>query len=121
MACSGSGSAPAPNSPSATPTPTPSESRTVTITATGVTPTEVSIVVGGRVLFVNSDSRGHELWGGIDHDNRSCPEVDVAGFLVPGQIRETGPFQTPGTCHFHDHANYGNPSFAGRIIVRAAE
>jgi hypothetical protein len=78
------------------------------------------VTVGSRVLFVNSDARPHELWGGTDHENRSCPEVDVAGFLVPGQSRETGTFDTPGTCDFHDHANYGNPDFTGRILVRAA-
>lgn len=88
------------------------------ITATGVSPKEVTVAVGARVLFVNSDARSHELWGGPDHDHRDCPEVDVAGFLVAGQSRETGTFTRAQTCHFHDHTNYGNPAFEGRILVQ---
>jgi hypothetical protein len=99
-------------------TPPPSGPPTITITSSGVSPKEVTVAVGTRVLFVNGDARSHELWGGPDHDHRDCPEVDVAGFLVAGQSRETGTFTRPQTCHFHDHTNYGNPAFEGRILVQ---
>lgn len=91
---------------------------TITITATGVTPQALTVAVGASVLFVNSDSRAHELWGGPDHNNRNCPEVDVAGFLVPGQSRASGVFTVAQTCEFHDHTNLGNPAYQGRIIVQ---
>jgi hypothetical protein len=58
------------------------------------------------------------MLGGPDHTRLDCPEVDVVGFLVPGQSRETAVFTTPRTCEFHDHNNLGNPAFQGRIIVR---
>src|SRR5690606_4721887 len=101
------------------PAPQPSGPPTITITTAGFSPQEVTVTVGERVWFVNTDTRGHELWGGVDHNDRSCPEVDAAGFLLPGQSRETGVFQSPGTCHFHDHSNIGHPAFTGRIVIRA--
>ena len=98
--------------------PAPSLTATVAITSTGFVPSEVTIAVGGRVMFVNSDSRPHDLLGGPDHTRLDCPEVDVVGFLVPGQSRETAVLTTARTCEFHDHINVGNPAFQGRIIVR---
>ena len=99
-------------------TPPPAGPPTITLTSTGLSPKEITVAVGARVLFVNHDVRSHELWGGPDHNNRDCPEVDVAGFLVAGQSRESGTFMRPQTCHFHDHTNYGNPAFEGRILVQ---
>ena len=90
----------------------------VTVTAEGFSPAEVSTGVGSRVTFINNDSRPHDLLGGPDHTRPDCPEVDVVGFLVPGQSRETRVFEAARTCDFHDHNNLGNPAFQGRIIVR---
>lgn len=121
-ACSGTNSnagpstPPTPTSPTA-PTP-PAQPASVTITASGFSPSEVVTPVGSRVTFVNTDSRPHDMLGGPDHTRLDCPEVDVVGFLVPGQSRETGLFTAPRTCEFHDHNNLGNPAFQGRIIVR---
>ncbi len=70
------------------------------------------------MTFVNSDTRPHDMLGGPDHTRRDCPEVDVIGFLVPGQSRETMTFTNAQTCEFHDHTNLGNPAFQGRIIVQ---
>jgi hypothetical protein len=112
---------PSQNSTAGGPTPTPIPAPgppTIAITATGLSTQEVTTTVGSRVLFVNNDSRPHELWGGPDHNTRNCPQVDVAGFLVPGQSRESGTFTEAGVCEFHDHTNLGNPAFQGRIIVR---
>jgi hypothetical protein len=124
-ACSSSSGPTAPSPPvSQTPptnppaTPPPAGPPTISITSAGVSPKEITVAVGARVLFVNNDVRSHELWGGPDHNNRDCPEVDVAGFLVAGQSRESGAFTRPQTCHFHDHTNYGNPAFEGRILVQ---
>ena len=70
------------------------------------------------MIFTNSDARAHDIWGGFDHNNRECPEIDVAGFLVPGQSRNTADFGAPATCAFHDHTNIGVPAFQGRIIIQ---
>ena len=121
-----SGSAPTGPSPPTTQNPPgtpgppapPAGPPTITISATGISPREVTVAVGGRVLFVNGDTRAHELWGGADHDHRDCPDVDVVGFLVPGQSRETGTFSVARTCDFHDHTNLGNPAYQGRILVQ---
>jgi plastocyanin len=91
---------------------------TVNITAAGFVPSEVSTTVGSRVTFVNSDTRPHDMLGGPDHTRLDCPEVDVVGFIVPGQSRDTGIFAAGRVCEFHDHNNVGNPAFQGRIIVR---
>jgi plastocyanin len=91
---------------------------TVNITATAFVPSEVSTTVGSRVTFVNTDTRPHDMLGGPDHTRLDCPEVDVVGFIVPGQSRDTGIFTVARVCEFHDHNNVGNPAFQGRIIVR---
>jgi hypothetical protein len=120
---SGSGTPTAPSPPQGQNPPPPAPTQpagppTVTVTATGVSPKEVTVAVGSHVTFVNGDTRVHDIWGGIDHEHRACPEIDVAGFLVPGQSRDTGVFASPGTCDFHDHTNLGNPAYQGRIIIR---
>jgi hypothetical protein len=118
-ACSsGSGPAPTPIAPSPPTSAPPAGPPTITITATGVSPAQVTVAVGSRVTFINGDVRAHELWGGIDHDHRDCPQVDETGFLVPGQSRDTGVFTQSRTCDFHDHTNVGNAAYQGRIIVQ---
>jgi plastocyanin len=119
-ACGGTSSNPSPMTPTppVQPSPGPPQPAVVTITATGFSPSEVSTPVGSRVTFVNSDSRPHDLLGGPDHTRLDCAEVDVVGFLVPGQRRETAVFTAARTCEFHDHNNLGNRAFQGRIIVQ---
>ena len=90
----------------------------MTITAAGLSPLEITINVGQRVNFVNNDTRPHDLIGGIDPSRPDCPEIIVAGFLTPGQSRETGVFTTARTCDYHDHTALGVPAFSGRIIIR---
>jgi plastocyanin len=121
-ACSGASSetpgAPTTPTPPTAPTPSPQPPAVVTITGSGFSPLEVSASVGSRVTFFNADSRPHELLGGPDHARQDCAEIDVVGFLVPGQSRETAVFTGARLCEFHDHANVGNPAFTGRIVVR---
>ena len=81
-------------------------------------PLEITIAVGQRVTFVNNDARPHDVVGGVDPQNPDCPEIVVAGFLTPGQSRETGVFTTARTCEYHDHTMMGVPAFQGRIIIR---
>ncbi|MGH9385040.1 MAG: hypothetical protein ACRD2N_12215 [Vicinamibacterales bacterium] len=104
--------------PTPTPTPSPGESPTVTITPTGLSPLEITIPVGRRVMFVNNDTRNHDLVGRIDPAHPNCPEIVIAGFLTPGQRRETGVFTSARTCDYHDHTALGVPAFSGRIVIR---
>jgi plastocyanin len=103
--------------PAPAPAPAPSPP-TVTVTAAGFSPIELTITVGSRVTFVNQDSRPHDIAGGADPSRPDCPEIDRAGFLVPGQSRDTGVFETPRTCQYHDHSQPFVPAFEGRIIIR---
>ena len=81
-------------------------------------PLEIMIAVGQRVLFINNDVRAHDVIGGIDPARPDCPEIIQAGFLTPGQQRETGIFTVARTCDYHDHTALGVPAFSGRIIIR---
>jgi plastocyanin len=102
---------------SPSPSPSPSGS-VVTVTATGVSPLVVTIPVGGRVTFTNADTRPHDFSGGPDPSRPECPEIDAAGFVVPGQSRQTDVFTMARTCEYHDHAYIGVAAFSGRIVVQ---
>ena len=83
-----------------------------------MTPLEITIAVGQRVTFVNNDVRPHDVVGGIDPAHPDCPQIIEAGFLTPGQRRDTGVFPSARTCEYHDHTALGDPAFQGRIIIR---
>src|SRR5919198_5249323 len=83
IACGGSPPSPTPNSP------------TVTISGSGVTPTAITVSPGGRVLFVNNDTRSHDIeWDPHPDHQGACTlaGVNPPGFLAAGQSRETGNF-----------------------------
>ena len=120
-ACGKNYGSPTSSTPPTTTTVPPSANSgppTVSITANGFAPSEVTVTVGTTVTFKNNDSRPHDMLGGPDHTRLDCPQVDVVGFLVPGQSRETAMFPEARVCEFHDHNNVGNPAFQGRIIIR---
>lgn len=105
--------------PATTPTPTPTATPPViTVSSTGVSPQELVVAAGTRVTFTNTDNRAHDFSGGPDPATPECPEIDVAGFVAPGQSRQTGTFTTARTCRFHDHAYLGVPAFTGRIVIQ---
>jgi hypothetical protein len=125
LAACGSGVAiDAPTAPSAggggpSPAPSPSPpSDVVTVTAAGLSPQVITIPVGGRVTFTNADTRPHDFSGGPDPSRPECPEVDVAGFILPGQSRQTGVFAVARTCEYHDHTYIGVEAFRGRIVIQ---
>ena len=120
-ACSsGKTASPGPTAPTPPTTiaPAPPAPPTVTITAIGMQPIEITITTGQRVTFVNNDTRAHDLVGGVDPSHPECPEITIAGFLTPGQNRETGIFTTTRTCEYHDHTQLSVAAFQGRIIIR---
>ena len=95
---------------------------TITITAAGASPTAVTIGQGERILFVNNDSRSHNMTSDPhpEHDQPGCGGVNAVGFLASGQRRETGNLTTAGTCGFHDHDDPppAGSRFTGRITIR---
>jgi plastocyanin len=107
-----------------TPPPTnPTNPYTFTLTASGVSPKELAVPIGTRVLFVNQDSRPHDMASDPHPDHTDCTEINTVGVLTNGQSRETSNLVTPKTCGFHDHDNpppttqAGN-QWTGRIVVR---
>jgi plastocyanin len=117
-ACGSSSSPVAPTPPGLVAPVPPAGPSTVTISATGFSPQEVTVPVGARVIFVNSDRASYDVSSGLDHNSRECPEIDAVGFLVAGQSRETSVFEQAKTCRFHEHANIGVAAYQGRVVVR---
>jgi len=105
---------------SAPPAPTPADNpNQMVISAAGVlTPSELSIPAGSRVLIINNHSRPHQIASDPHPEHNACPEMDQVGILGPGQRRESGNFVTTKTCGLHDHEDFDNPSLKGRIVIR---
>ncbi|HTH03664.1 MAG TPA: hypothetical protein VL882_25485 [Vicinamibacterales bacterium] len=109
---------------SSTPTPptNPSNPYTFTLTSSGVSPKELTVPPGTRVLFVNQDARRHDMASDPHPDHTDCTEINL-GALTTGQSRETLNLVTAKTCGFHDHDNpppttaAGN-QWTGRIVIR---
>jgi len=104
-------------SPSPSPSPTPAQT-TITITTAGVSPKSVTISLGSRVLFINSDTRNHDMGSDPHPDHTDCPVLNQVGLLKPGEQRETGNFVVVRTCGFHDHDDPTNVSLQGNIIAK---
>jgi plastocyanin len=111
IACGGS-----PSSPSGGGNP----STTITITSAGVSTTQLTISPGTRVLFVNNDSRAHNMTSDPHPEHSDCPEINSVGLLQPNQSRETGNMVAVRTCGFHDHDDPppGGNKWTGKITVR---
>jgi plastocyanin len=109
-ACGGS-------SPAAAPAPVPVATNTITITSSGVSPKSVQIAVGSRVLFINNDSRSHNMQSDPHPEHTDCPELETVGFLSPGQSHETKNFVTARTCGFHDHDDFSQQNLQGSIVI----
>jgi len=110
--CGGSGSSPA--------SPSPGGETTITITSSGVSPSQVNISQGTRVLFVNNDTKSHNVASDPHPEHTDCPPINNVGLLQPGQSRETGNMTTVRTCGFHDHDDPppGGVKFSGRIVIQ---
>ena len=112
LAACGGGSTPSP--------PTnPDNPNQMVISASGaLTPQELTVTAGSRVLFVNNHSRPHQMASDPHPEHNDCPEFDQVGLLAPGQRRETGNLVTARTCGLHDHIDPDNASLKGRVIIR---
>ena len=87
-----------------------------------MSPKELTVPLGTRVLFVNNDSRRHDMASDPHPEHTDCIEINL-GALVTGQSRETLNLVAAKTCGFHDHDNpppttaAGN-QWTGRIVIR---
>jgi len=111
LSACGGGSTPAP-------TPTPMNPNVITISSSGVSPKQLTVNQGARVLFVNNDSRRHDMASDEHPDHLECPAINQVGLLQPGQSRETGNLVVIRTCGFHDHDNPDTDALKGQIIIR---
>ena len=101
------------------PSPAPSNPNRITISASGaVSPTELIVPPGTRVLFINNHARRHDITSDQHPDHMDCPEINQVGVLQQGQSRETGNLVSVRTCGFHDHENPDDPLLKGRIVIR---
>ena len=123
MACGGGGSSPtAPSGGGGGTGGTggATSSATITIGANGVvSPNAVTITQGGRVTFVNNDSRSHDMSSDPHPSHEDCPPLEQVGFLSPGQSKTSGNLNTVRVCGFHDHNLPGSTGLQGRITIVA--
>ena len=105
------------DSPSSTPN-NPSNPYTITISpGATVSPKQLMVPLGTRVLFVNNDSRPHEMASDPHPEHSDCFELN-RGVLNPGQSRESENLVIVRTCGFHDHDDPDNVNLRGSIIIR---
>jgi plastocyanin len=100
------------------PTPTPTNPNVITIANGVASPKQVTVAPGSRILFVNNDSRRHDMTSDDHPDHLECPAINQVGLLQQSQQRETGNLIAVRTCGFHDHEDPDNSNLRGQIIVR---
>jgi plastocyanin len=96
----------------------PTLTNTITISASGVSPQNIQISPGTRVLFQNTDSRSHNMASDPHPEHSDCTEINQVGLLAPNQSRETGNLNAVRTCRFHDHDLPNVASLTGAIVIR---
>ena len=106
------------DSASAPTPPPPVPAITIRITPTGVIPKTVDVALGGRVLFVNNDTREHTMGTDPHPDHTDCPVINQVGLLKPGESRETGNFVVTRVCGFHDHELPTLTELWGTIVTK---
>jgi len=113
IACGGSSASPT------SPTPaTAVQTTTITITSAGVSPNNIEVALGARVLFINNDSKSHTIASDPHPAHTDCPPINSVGFLAPGKSLETGNLTVARTCGYHDHDDPLNAKFQGHITIK---
>ena len=98
--------------------PTQPPCATITIANNAVSPNAVTVSPGCRVLFVNNDTRNHDMASDPHPEHTDCREINSVGTLQPGRSAETGNLNTVRTCGFHDHLQDQVASMKGTITIR---
>ena len=134
VSCAGSGSVAAPTVPAPVPAatttpagpPAPLDGAIIRVTpagfalqATGVNAQSFRVYQGTRLTFVNADVQSHDIMSDPFHIHTDCPEINVVGFMTPGQTKSTEPLNTIKSCGFHDHDHEGNDAWHGTVTVEA--
>lgn len=87
--------------------------KTVTISATGISQKTLTVSVGTKVIFVNTDTISHHI-ASNPHPNHT----DVPGFEnVNNDTKYSFTFTKKGTFGYHDHDDPQNTATQGTIIV----
>lgn len=94
------------------------QTTTITITSAGVSPNNIEVAVGARVLFINNDSRSHNMTSDPHPEHTDCPPINSVGFLQAGQQLTTGNLTTVRTCKYHDHDDPSNTKLLGQIVIK---
>ena len=94
------------------------QTTTITITSAGVSPNNIEVAVGARVLFINSDSRTHNMTSDPHPEHTDCPPINSVGFLTAGQQLTTGNLTVARTCKYHDHDDPSNTKLQGQIVIK---
>jgi len=95
-----------------------STSTTITISNNAVCPQNITVSRGAQVTFTNNDTRNHDMESDPHPEHTDCPEINQAGFIAPGQSRQTGNLVTARRCGFHDHQNFENTALRGSITIQ---
>ena len=90
---------------------------TITLTSSGASPRDITVAVGSRVTFVNSDSQPHDMDSNPHPEHTDCPALNV-GFIAAGAQGITLNLTTARTCGFHDHNQPSNTAFQGVIRIQ---
>lgn len=114
-ACGGGGSS-SPSTPSGT-NPPSSGNLTVTITSAGVSPRALNVPMGGRVTFVNNDTRTHQIMSDPNPLHNDCPAINEVATISAGQSHQTGTLDVRRTCGYHDHMNPGEAALQGGLMI----
>lgn len=104
--------------PSTPPLDTSVQTTTITITPSGVTPNNIDVAQGARVVIINNDTKAHNMTSDPHPDHGNCPPLNTWGLMSPGQQRESGNLVTVRTCGYHDHDDALNTRWQGRITIK---
>jgi plastocyanin len=96
--------------------PSETSGPSITISGNTVTPTNLTVPRGSQVLFVNNDSRDHDMQSDPHPEHTDCPAINV--FLRPGERRQTGNLNTARVCGYHDHLRDTVQGLRGTITIQ---
>jgi plastocyanin len=113
VACGSSSSPTAPSGGSTAPT----VGATITITSSGVTNNSVTVSVGQAVMFVNNDSKSHNMNSDPHPVHTDCPALNV-GTIAAGSSATSGALTVARSCGYHDHNDPSNAAWQGTVTVR---
>jgi plastocyanin len=83
-----------------------------------VSPKNVTINAGGRIMWVNSDSAPHHPSSDPHPIHTDCPGLGPTSPLPAGQSVQSAALTTRRTCGFHDHLADTNTNLQGTVTVQ---